>query len=78
MLTMASRAPAPGALLDPLANNAPTSSMLLGIMLYDATAETVVWCDVLQIPRKEPNKHVLLGRYDVRFISSIVIMDAPP
>lgn len=69
-------APAPlhGSLLDPMVNNAPTSSMFLGIMLHDDTATSLVWCNVLQIPRRDLSEIVSLSNYDVRFISSIVAL----
>lgn len=67
-------APLPGALLDPIVNNAYTSSMLLGIMLHDGVGPTMIDCTVVQI-RNEPHQRVDVSSYNVHFISSIVTLD---
>lgn len=66
-------APYPGDLLDPNINNAPSSSMKLGIMLHDDTSAVSTDCAVLHIARLFKNE-VQLVVYDVHFISHIVAM----
>lgn len=67
-------APLPEALLDPLVNAAPNSSMYVGIVLHNEIGPIMSWCSVLQIRRQAPML-VTLGRYDIRFAGSIVSLE---